>query len=264
MWKTIALVSTAPTRLHCCFKKEKHNLGCKFSPHLGTSVVFFPSSLLRCTDLSVRNWWVGWGKGDLWVGGRTAYHISLQSFNLPRSCSGKKRKKKANSTGITKVLRFVMYLFLCPTHFLVRQTQWVSWMGSEIMTMIWSTKDVPCTFPGNDDLGFFSMFCPCYFNATRPYVQCISITCPHKYYISNRRCWKWSPVIHTSVLFPFLKRQATKPEACCHFILTVALLWVCFIDLLPDNLITSQLLLGSGFINNMEVYGSQDQKADAD
>lgn len=39
---------------------------------------------------------------------------------------------------------------------------------------------------------------------------------------------------------------------------------VCFIDLFPDDLITSQLLLGSGFINSMEVYDSQDQKADAD
>lgn len=262
VWKTIALVSTAPTRLHCYFKKEKHNLDCKYSPHLGPPVFFFfspfPAPMYRsvCEELMG-----GVGKGGS-LGWREEClpHFSAV-IQFAKELFRQKKEKKANGTGITKVLGFVMFLFLCPTHFLVHQTQWVSWMGSEFMTMIWSTKDVPCTFPGNDDLGFFSVFCPCYFNTTRPYIQCISITCPHKYY---RRCWKWSPVIHTSVLFHFLKQQAAKPEACCHFILTVALLWVCFIDLLPDDLITSQLLLGSGFINNMEVYDSQDQKADAD
>lgn len=102
--------------------------------------------------------------GNLWVVGRTAF------FCGHSICQGAvqttTKKEKTASLESLYVFCFVVFVSLSDTHFLVHQTQWVSWMGSEFKTVMWSTKEVPCTFSWKWQPVNFHCVCPGYFNVS--------------------------------------------------------------------------------------------------
>lgn len=159
--------SCTPPPLHCYFER-KSTIWIVGTVHIQghQCFVFF----LWCTDLS------GIDRrraGDLWVVGRTALPHFSPVNNLPRSCSGKKRKKESALESLY-VLHFVMFLFLCPTRvsLCIKHSGCHEW---EVNLWPWFSQQRKFpALPGNGNLWFFivlSLSFQCNWS-----LQCISIT----------------------------------------------------------------------------------------
>lgn len=172
MWKTVVLVSTTPAHLHCYFE-GKAQFGLLIESPFKATGCFFPVRMYRSVCQALI--------GAVGVCGESLGCredcIFLWTFNLPRSISD--NKKRNASLESLYVFCFVVFVSLSDTFPRSLNPHWVSWMGSQFKTVMWSTKEVPCTFPGNGNLWIFIVFVLVISMQVGPYVQYISITCPH-------------------------------------------------------------------------------------